>query len=922
MATYHLYVSSGSKASGKSAGGKARYLLREGPYAVARERVQEGSTVRAVEIDKHAELVFTESGNLPEWAAGDPLRFWDASDAHERANGSTYREVEVALPRELSEAQQIALAQAFARAVSTVEGGVTPWTLAVHQQDPAHPEHRHVHILLADRIQDGEERSPEQFFRRYNAKEPARGGARKSEARRDTKVGAKWTDQIRPLWARFANDALAHAGVSAQIDHRTLEAQRLEKERIAGRCVHSQQAEFFRQQAEALDRPPEPKKGRVLTHAGPEKAPDRARLVIQYERAKSDRQALIEARREAEREAAEIERKESILRKAQARQQERDPFDRMKIRGRWERRQKARQNRQRDAETAAEQRPGIRHPERPQWQVYRERMLTEAYNQDVAQTLGRWVKVERVEHGLHIHNRQMDLTDYGDRIVAGLGGKEREIEAMLQLARAKGWQRLELTGSALFQERAGAAALAAGFTLADEELVARIVARQEKDAEAQRIKDLEAAPILAEWMRTHPKQAQAQRLAGGKLPWACPAGLDRPALQRPEIWIAADAWTVGRHGETAAWQALSKDPDPLKAQAAAAGREAAYNAWAQRGLTLRVGQDAPEGQGIAWVLSGAVTREVVERYAGFLQDRRKRAGVDHPVTVTFGGDVSIAERVLVLEHLLRQSVSLDAPALEKAGYQYELNRAQERLNTHEPDGRQQVWYTRDLEQKAAQRKRDEVARIRADRVKKLDALALHLDRHGAGDTVERFLEAGFVRDKDGFYTYPDPDLPGVQKVWDALAAAQRRDLETHLQSQAEDLGYRAIREGWREERRIADPVYQEILRAIQGDTKLQEIANLSYQQGVGRARLEIEQQRGRARQELLAMARRLGRQAEAYGNHATKQAENQREFVKLVQRGAGLGVDEKTLSQSLQDGREAYRREKAVSHSRSRGMGL
>lgn len=922
MAAYHLHVSSGSKSSGKGAGGKARYLLREGPYAVALERVQEGSTVRSIEIDKHAELVFTESDNLPEWAEGDPLRFWDASDAHERANGSTYREVEVALPRELSEAQQIALAQAFARAVATVEGGVTPWTLAVHQQDRDHPEHRHVHILLSDRIQDGEERTAETFFKRYNRKEPARGGARKSEDRRDTKVGAKWTDHLRPLWEQLANEALQQAGVSARIDHRTLAAQRAEIEQQAAHTRPPELARAYRRQAEALDRPPEPKKGRVLTHAGPEKAPDRARLVIQYEQSVAERQALLAARQEVEREAAEIERNEGILRKAQARQQARDPFDRMKIRGHWERRQKARQNRERDAEAAAEQRPGIRHPECPQWQVYRERVLTEAYNRDVARSLGRWVKVERVEHGLHIHNRQMDLTDFGDRIVAGLGGQEREIDAMLQLARAKGWQSLTLTGSQGFQERAGAAALAAGFELADEELAARIVARQEKDAEAQRIKDLEAAPILAEWMRTHPKQAQAQRLAGGKLLWACPAGLDRSALQRPEIWVAADAWTVGRHGETAAWQALSKDPDPLKAQAVAAGREAAYNAWAQRGLTLRVGQDAQEGPGIAWVLSGAVTREAVERYAGFLQDRRKRAGVDHPVTVTFGGDVSITERVLVLEHLLRQSVSLDARALEKAGYQYELDRARERLNTHEPDGRQQVWYTLDLEQKAAQRKRDEVARIRADRVKKLDALALHLDRHGAGDAGERFLEAGFVRDKDGFYTYPDPDLPGVQKAWDALAAARRRDLETHLQSQAEDLGYRAIREGWREERRIADPVYQEILRAIQGDAKLQEKANLSYQQGGGRARLEIEQQRDRARQELLAMARGLGRQTEAYGNHAAKQAENQREFVKLVQRGAGLGVDEKALSQSLQDGREAYRQEKAVSHSHSRGMGL
>ncbi len=62
-----------------------------------------------------------------------------------------------------------------------------------------------------------------------------------------------------------------------------------------------------------------------------------------------------------------------------------------------------------------------------------------------------------------------------------------------------------------------------------------------------------------------------------------------------------------------------------------------------------------------------------------------------------------------------------------------------------------------------------------------------------------------------------------------------------------------------------------------------------------------------------------GRRQAAVSNTA-KQAEIQREFVELVQRGAGLGVDEKALSKSLQGGREAYRQE--LQRSRSRGMEL
>ncbi|MBN6742871.1 MobA/MobL family protein, partial [Acidithiobacillus sp. MC6.1] len=244
MATYHLHVSSGNKVSGKGAGGKARYLLREGPYATALEDMtptrrfeelhgddgfepdemdfeefEDGATIRKVQIDKSAELVYTESGNLPDWTGDDPLRFWDASDEYERANGCTYREVEAALPAELPLEKQIALAQAFAREVATVEGGVTPYTLVIHQQDPAHPEHRHVHILLSDRIQDGTDRLPERFFKRYNAKQPERGGARKTPERQDTKVGEKWTDRLRPLWEHLANDALERDGIDARIDH-------------------------------------------------------------------------------------------------------------------------------------------------------------------------------------------------------------------------------------------------------------------------------------------------------------------------------------------------------------------------------------------------------------------------------------------------------------------------------------------------------------------------------------------------------------------------------------------------------------------------------------------------------------------------------------------------------------------------------
>ena len=881
MAEYHLHAKTHSRGVGKGAGGHVRYVLREGAYAQKTVEQVNGAVVERVRIDRASEVAYAESGHLPVWAQ-TPADYWDAADQYERANGSVYREIEFALPKELSDTENIALAHAFAQQLSDVPGGTTPYTFAIHRSEKK-PILLHCHLMLSDKVNDGIERDPALWFRRASnpGKDPARGGAPKTQAR----IGQEWLgDVVRPLWERLANDALAHAEVDARIDHRSLEARRIEQEQLAAQAKsehHEIAALQHTRSAEALDRPPEPKKGRVLTHAGPEKAPGRAAMVVDFEAAKAARAQTVEVRRLAEavvaRDRQAVEQAQAVLSAARARQALRDPFDKMRTRERWRKRQQTRVDRVLDAETLAETRNGFRaaaavpgNPERPAWAVYRERVLTDAYGADVGQALGRWVRVERdrERRTLHIHNKVMDITDYGDRLVAlqaasSPGGKAQEIEAMLKIAGAKGWKALTLTGTEDFQMRAGAAALAAGFRLTDGDLAARIAAQREKDAEAQRAKDLEAAPVLAEWMRAHPKQAQTQRLAGGQIPLLCPEGLDRAALQRPALWDAAEAWTVGRYGEKTAWQSLSKDPDPLKAQAAVAGREAAYNAWAQSGLTLKVGKDAPQGQGISWTLSGAVTRESVERYAGFLQDRRKLAGVDHKVTVTFGGDVSITKKVLVLEHLLRQSVFLDEPALEKAGDWYALNQARERLNTHEPDGQQQFWYTLDLEQKAAQRKRDEAAQIRADRVKKLDALALHLEKHGSNDAGRHFQEAGFVKDKEGFYAYPDPDLPGVQKAWGALATAERKELETDLQKRAESVGYRAESGQWSKEQRNADPEHQRLVQELKDDSSLKSMANTAYKQGIDRAKQEQDAQFERDRQALLNATHTLGRRAEA-----------------------------------------------------------
>ena len=207
MAVYHLKVSVGSRAGGQSARAKADYIEREGRYEKDRE-----------------ELEHKEHDHMPEWAEEDPRSYWAAADEHERANGSLFREITFALPKELSEGQRRELASGFAAGVT--EGERLPYTLAVHRGGPD-GENPHAHLMISERANDGIERSREQWFRRYNRQAPEKGGAKKSR----TMMSREWVKDTREAWEREANEALRRAGCGERIDHRSLAERRDEAER-------------------------------------------------------------------------------------------------------------------------------------------------------------------------------------------------------------------------------------------------------------------------------------------------------------------------------------------------------------------------------------------------------------------------------------------------------------------------------------------------------------------------------------------------------------------------------------------------------------------------------------------------------------------------------------------------------------------
>lgn len=192
------------------AGPHAAYIAREGQYA---NRLERGERLEA-----------TESGNMPAWAEDQPQAFWQAADAFERSNGTTYREMEIALPREMDAEQRIELAREWVRQEI---GDRHAYQWAIHVPTAADGgEQPHLHLMFSERQRDGIERDPDQYFKRYNGKAPEKGGARKgygpnagqtltrSERAADLK-------ELRGRWEEMANQHLERAGIEARIDMRS-----------------------------------------------------------------------------------------------------------------------------------------------------------------------------------------------------------------------------------------------------------------------------------------------------------------------------------------------------------------------------------------------------------------------------------------------------------------------------------------------------------------------------------------------------------------------------------------------------------------------------------------------------------------------------------------------------------------------------
>lgn len=173
------------------------------------------------------DVACTGMGNMPSWAQDDPLAFWAAADAHERANGRAYHEFEAALPRELSIDQCRALVDGW---LAQELGNRHPYLYSIHIKLAADGQPQpHLHCMFTDRVNDGIDRPPELFFKRAAARyksrktgelvtpDPATGGAGKDRRWNDREI----VKALRTRWQDHCNGVLGKNGHQPRMDLRS-----------------------------------------------------------------------------------------------------------------------------------------------------------------------------------------------------------------------------------------------------------------------------------------------------------------------------------------------------------------------------------------------------------------------------------------------------------------------------------------------------------------------------------------------------------------------------------------------------------------------------------------------------------------------------------------------------------------------------
>ncbi|MEQ9087090.1 MAG: MobQ family relaxase [Pontimonas sp.] len=199
MAIYHLSAQIIKRSAGRSAIAAAAYR--------AGERLVDRESGAAFDYRNKGGIVHTEirtPGGAPDWMQ-DREELWNVLEfKNRRKDAQLAREMNIALPREMDLEQQKALLRRFVDEQFVDRGMVAD--MAIHHDEENNNPHAHVMLSFYAANENGFRRTR---TREWNSKD--------------------FLTDTREAWSQYANRALEAMGREERIDHRTLEAQGIDR---------------------------------------------------------------------------------------------------------------------------------------------------------------------------------------------------------------------------------------------------------------------------------------------------------------------------------------------------------------------------------------------------------------------------------------------------------------------------------------------------------------------------------------------------------------------------------------------------------------------------------------------------------------------------------------------------------------------
>lgn len=220
MAVYFLNLRTFGRSNGSSAVSAAAYRAGERIRDERSGRIYDHSDRKDV---MHKEIILPGQFDADDMAwAKDRANLWNtAENAETRKNARVAREYLVALPIELSTDRRVDLVRGFSRELVERYRFALDVTIHAPRDFPgSDPRNFHAHLLATTRELTTEGLGPKTTLEWRDAN------------RRDAGLGPAIDEllHVRRRWAASANEALQEAHMEVRIDHRTLQAQGIDRE--------------------------------------------------------------------------------------------------------------------------------------------------------------------------------------------------------------------------------------------------------------------------------------------------------------------------------------------------------------------------------------------------------------------------------------------------------------------------------------------------------------------------------------------------------------------------------------------------------------------------------------------------------------------------------------------------------------------